>query len=519
MTHPPDPNSREYRRARDLFFRALELEPDQRDAFLVRECGSDVALLARVRALLAVGERNVQFLETPTHMLNSPTVAKSYASPGDRIGKYRIERRLGEGGMGVVYLAHDDGLGRAVAIKALLPEYAHDPSRRERFLREARAVASLSHPGIPTVFGLEEHQGDFFIVGEYVEGETLRPGIARGAASVASVIETAAGIANVLAAAHDAGVVHRDLKPENIMRTPKGQIKVLDFGLARLRDLGSNVESLTAPGSVLGTPAYMAPEQIRHEASVDGRADLFALGILLYEMATGINPFLSHTAASTIARILVEEAPPLGASSAGRSDGTGSGAMRTSLDGIIRRCLRKEPVDRYSSAHELLAELDRARDGRGLSGGFSSGSPGPQRWWRVHHLATCVAYGGLMIPMWLAKLSIDGAGVRAGRLGLVMFLATLGAVVASIVLRLHLWFTASSIPGQWVRQYRHATPWLRLSDSITVLGFLGAGAALIVSNTAQDGLAAVLLCAAVISGLSFAVIEPATTRAAFDQDG
>ena len=516
MTVAVNPGSEEFRRATDLFFRALDVAPEQRDAFLVGACGSDTALLAQVRALLDAHVRNDKFLETPTHMMNPLAARKSYATPGDLIGKYKIERILGEGGMGVVYLAWDDGLGRHVAIKALSPAYTQDPNRRERFQREARAAAALSHPGIPRVHHFEEYAGDFFIVAEFIEGETLRPGITRGAASVASVIETASGIASVLAAAHDRGIVHRDLKPENVMRAPQGQIKILDFGLARLRDFNSTDDSLTAPGSVLGTPAYMAPEQIRH-GSIDGRADLFALGILLHEMATGIHPFLARNPASTIARILETEAPPLGASSAGQSDGAGSAIMRAALDAIIRKCLRKAPEDRYSSAHELLAALDRARDGRGPSGAIPTGSPGPRQWWRVHHLVTCVAYGGLMVPMWMARQSIDPSG-SGSRLGMVLFLATLGAAVASMVLRLHLLFTASSIPGQWVRQYRHATPWLRLSDSIAVLGFLVAGAALIVGNT-HEGLAAVLICAGVITGLSFAVIEPATTRAAFDQDG
>ncbi|HVQ42890.1 MAG TPA: serine/threonine-protein kinase [Vicinamibacterales bacterium] len=515
MTVALPPGSDDFRRAQDIFSRAREIEPAQREAFIVNACGSNLELLTLVRALLNADGRNDKFLETPTHMMNPLTAGKSYAAPGDLIGKYKIERILGEGGMGVVYLAWDERLERLVAIKVLSPAYTHDPNRRERFQREARAAAALAHSGIPTVFDFEEHEGEFFFVAEYIEGETLRPGIARGAASVASVIETAAAIASVLAAAHDRGIVHRDLKPENVMRTPKGEIKILDFGLARLRDFSSTQDTLTKSGSLLGTLAYMAPEQIRH-GSVDGRADLFALGILLHEMATGIHPFLARNPASTIARILETEAPPLGASAAGQSDAAGSAAMRAALDGIIRRCLRKDQADRYSSAHELLAELERARDGRGPSGAVPVGPAGPQRWWRVHHLVTCIAYLGLMVPMGSARLSIDGGG---GRLGLVLFLATLGAVVASIVLRLHLWFTASSIPGQWARQYRHATPWLRLSDSIAVLGFLVAGGALIVVNNASDGLAAVLICAGVITGLSFAVIEPATTRAAFDQDG
>ena len=368
-------DSDDFRRARDIFLRALDLEPGPREAFIVNACGSNAPLLTQVRALLDADGRIDRFLETPTHMANPLTARKSHAAPGDLIGKYKIVRILGEGGMGVVYLADDERLKRRVAIKVLSPAYTHDPNRRERFQREARAAASLSHPGIPTVFDFEEHQGDFYIVAEYIEGETLRPGITRGAASVASVIETAAGIASVLAAAHEGGIVHRDLKPENIMRTPKGEIKVLDFGLARLRDFSSTDDNLTAPGSVLGTPAYMAPEQIRH-GSIDGRADLFALGILLHEMATGIHPFLARNPASTIARILETEAPPLGASSSGQSDGAGSVAMRAALDAIIRRCLRKQPSERFASAHELLGALERARDGRGASSAFAAGRRG-----------------------------------------------------------------------------------------------------------------------------------------------
>jgi len=513
VTVSPNPDPEGFRRAMDLFLRALEVEPGQRDGFLARECGSDTALLTQVRALLDAHERsNNKFLETPTHLLNPLNVLKSYATPGELIGQYRVKRILGEGGMGVVYLADDLRLPRQVAIKALSPAYTQDPSRRERFRREASAAAALSHPGIPTVFEFVEHEGDLFIVGEYVIGETLREEFRRGSASAARVMETAADIASALAAAHDAGIVHRDLKPENIMRTPKGQIKVLDFGLAHLRDFISDI-TITKDGAVLGTLAYMAPEQFGRDP-IDGRADLFALGLVLYEMATASHPFIGHNPASTIGRILGTEVPPLRASMASPSDAAGT-AMRDALDAIIRRCLCKQPADRFASAVDLSAALELARSGRGPSSALASGSPGPQRWWRMHHFVTCIAYLGLMVPMWIARQVIDDPGER---LGLVLFLATLGAAVASMVLRLHLLFTASSIPGQWVRQYRQATPWLRLSDSIAVLGFLVAGGALIVSNT-QEGLAAVLICAGVITGLSFAVIEPATTRAAFDQDG
>jgi hypothetical protein len=159
----PDPD--DFRRAQDIFLRALELDPDQREAFVVRECGSNGALLEQIRKFLDADARAriERFLETPTHMVNPLAARKPYANPGDLIGKYKIVRVLGEGGMGVVYLAWDDGLGRHVAIKALSPAYTHDPNRRERFQREAYAAAQLSHPGIPKVHHFEEYDGDFFI--------------------------------------------------------------------------------------------------------------------------------------------------------------------------------------------------------------------------------------------------------------------------------------------------------------------------------------------------------------------
>jgi len=505
MTPPPNSGSDAWGLANELFHRALEVEPELRDAFLVSECGSNTALLGQLRAMIGAHGR-AGCLEAPADFVTEPATRPSYAAAGHQIGHYRIERILGEGGMGVVYLALDMSLGRLVTVKAVSPDYTHDVSRRERLRREARAAAALSHPNIATVFDFEEQDGDCFIVGEYVEGETLRQEIGRGPANVARVIETAAAIASALVAAHDRGIVHRDLKPENIMRTPSGQIKILDFGLARLGDSRSSEPSITTDGSVLGTPAYMAPEQFRGLA-VDGRTDLFALGILLHEMATGIHPFRAGSAASTIVRILEDEPPPLGPASADRPDGAGP-SMRAALDAVIRTCLRKVPADRYSSAGELLAALDRARGGRSGPTPLATEAPAPARWWKVHQMATCISYAALMVPMWLARTSIGG------KTGQLLFLTTLGAIVASAVLRLHLWFTATSIPSEWPRQYRQATPWLRLSDSIAVLGFLVTGA---VTPDTDEVLRLVLICAAVISGLSFALIEPATTRAAFGQ--
>ena len=505
MTSGPDARSDRWRRANDLFHRALDLEPDRREQFLVDACGGDDALRSEVRALLGAHGRGDRFLEQPT-VLSSPPAAASYATPGEFIGPYRVQRILGEGGMGVVYLAWDDALGRDVALKAVSPAYTHDPVRRERLRREARAAARLTHPGIATVYVLEEHGGDFFIVSEYVAGETLREEIARGPLPIDRVLDTALGIAAALAAAHDRDIVHRDIKPENIMRTPAGEIKVLDFGLARARDASTSGTALTDHGTVLGTPGYMAPEQIRQDP-IDTRTDIFAVGILLYEMAVGRHPFAGQTAASTMARILEVEVPPLEALSGLDAQEASAASKRSALDAIIRTCLRKRPDARFANGRDLLAALERAKGTRPLSIPVTLAVRGSQGWWKVHQMATCIAYAGLMVPMWEVRRAVGG------RPGFLLFLAAMAAVVASIVLRMHLWFTVASMPDEWRRQSSQATPWVRVADGAAVAGFLTGG--LLLDN---PGPAAILVGAAVICAVSFLVIEPATTRAAFGQD-
>ncbi len=264
------------RRVRDLFEAALDRESAagaERSVSL--EAADDPFVRDEVLSLLAHHSRAGAFLSQPVVDLEPGLLADDDAlAPGTVIGTYTIVREIGRGGMGRVYLASDARLGRTVALKALAPHLLRDAAQRERLRREARAAASLTHPGICTVYALEEIDGDLFIASEFVDGHTLRHEIASGRRPAsADVVRTARELAAALAAAHAMGVVHRDLKPDNVMRTRDGRLKILDFGLARIEaPHAATAAVVTQPGIVAGTPAYMAPEQINGEV-VGSRAD------------------------------------------------------------------------------------------------------------------------------------------------------------------------------------------------------------------------------------------------------
>ncbi|MEX2273933.1 MAG: protein kinase [Vicinamibacterales bacterium] len=286
---------------------------------------------------------------------------------GVRLGPYEIVAPLGAGGMGEVYRARDTRLHRDVAIKVLPATVAGDASRVARFEQEARAIAALSHPNVLSVFdtGVAPMADDakrLYVVTELLEGQTLGERLASGALPVRKATEIASQIARGLAAAHDKGIVHRDLKPDNVFLTAAGQVKILDFGLARTLapiDSPAAVETraaITDAGTVLGTVGYMAPEQVRGHAA-DARADLFALGIVLYEMLTGGRAFLRPTAAETMTAILNEDPPDLAAARAGLSP---------ALDRIVGHCLEKDPGDRFQTARDVAFALD-ALSGSGVT--------------------------------------------------------------------------------------------------------------------------------------------------------
>ena len=272
---------------------------------------------------------------------------------GRTFDHYRIEAKLGEGGMGVVYKAHDAHLDRVVAIKFLSPDRVADPDRKQRFFQEARAASALNHPNIVTIHDIRSDTGIDFIVMEYVEGKTLDDLLPPHGLPARRALHYAVQIADALAKAHAAGILHRDLKPSNVMVTNDGRLKILDFGLAklleadRLAGLTTRTAPLTVVGSVIGTPDYMSPEQAEGR-TLDARSDIFSLGSVLYEMVTGSKPFTSHSTVSILGKILSEDPRP-------PRELTES--IPPDLAKLILRCLRKDPARRYQTMADLKVAM------------------------------------------------------------------------------------------------------------------------------------------------------------------
>src|SRR5438876_7416251 len=279
---------------------------------------------------------------------------------GRTIGHYKISERIGTGGMGDVYLATDITAGRKAALKLLPTRFTGNPERLKRFQQEAHALVGLNHPNILTVYEIGEYHSTHYIASELIEGETLRHRLMRGRMEVGEAVDVAIQVASALAAAHETGIVHRDIKPENIMLRPDGYVKVLDFGIAKLaeQEVPATVptdEALllveTNLGSILGTVRYMSPEQA-YGAPVDKGTDIWSLGVVLYEMATGHAPFTGETPGEAMSSILELQPPPLTSYVA---------QTPAELQQIISKTLRKEREERYQSAHELLEALQSLR--------------------------------------------------------------------------------------------------------------------------------------------------------------
>jgi serine/threonine protein kinase len=273
---------------------------------------------------------------------------------GSTIGPYKVLFRLGSGGMGEVWRGRDDHRGLDVAIKVLSPEAVHDADRMRRFAMESKAASSLNHPNILTVHEVGQSEAGPYLVTEYVDGSTVRNLLNDGPLPLARAVDVALQAAEGVANAHGVGIVHRDLKPENLMVSREGVVKILDFGLAKLLR-PSEEDALnagrTATGMIVGTAGYLSPEQLRGEKASE-RSDVFALGVVLYEMATGDNPFRRNNAVDTFTAILRDDPPPLDPK---------LGPVPVELSLLLGRALAKKPEDRYPSARELAADLRAVR--------------------------------------------------------------------------------------------------------------------------------------------------------------
>jgi hypothetical protein len=482
--------SADWRRVGALFEEALELGAAERERLLAHAAETDSAVAAEVRALLRAHDTSGSFLENPAWAVAPELLRDPDEAPlaGTRIGPYHVQEEVGRGGMGVVYAARDERLGRTVALKVLPREISRDARARERLAREARAAAALSHPAIATVYALEEIDGELFLASELVRGVTLRQALSAGRLPPARALEILMQLAEALDAAHRAGIVHRDLKPENVLLTPDGRVKVVDFGIARtLSPAGDG--RLTLTGTALGTPGYMAPEQLRGDA-VDARADVFAFGVIAYELAAGEHPFGGSDPASLVERLESDTAP------------LSRPIDPPALDRIVRHCLRGDPASRFASGSELLDALRTAATTR------ADADPPPLTrtawWWKFHQVAVAT----LTI---LATVTVGYRKPWIGPPGTWVFLTVLVLATITTTLRLHLWFVSQVHPASLVALRARVLRWLVLCESLLILTLFGFGAAL---TWGHEWTAAHMIVTALLLLLSLVVIEPATTRAA-----
>ncbi|HTV55906.1 MAG TPA: protein kinase, partial [Terriglobia bacterium] len=351
-----------------IFHKALEADEIRRGSVIEDSCAGDEELRREVESLLAHHRDSATFIEKPAFAgpantsgvrpITAPTAPRPDLR-GVAVGHYRILEEIGFGGMGVVYKAEDTRLGRLVALKFLPEHMAADSAALERFRREARSASSLNHPNICTIYDIGELDGQCFIAMELLEGRTLERAIGGRPLPLPTFLDLALQIADALEAMHKSAIVHRDLKPSNIFVTSRGDAKLLDFGLAkRLRLQGGSAGdattlsgSITARGQLLGTIAYMSPEQAQ-DKDIDSRSDIFSFGAVLYEMGTGRRAFIGESAASVIAEILRGEPK---SSQVVHSD------LPAELHRIIRKTLEKDPGDRYQTATDLMVDLRRLK--------------------------------------------------------------------------------------------------------------------------------------------------------------
>ena len=358
-------NPEQWQEIHELFEAALALPLEARTQFLAQACKGDKEKEQLLQSMLAADGRSDLPIDRPAHeafktfVASIPREDQSETFSGEMIGVYRLLKQLGHGGMGTVYLVYDTRLGRRAALKLLPSHLANHPEGVRRFQREARTASALNHPNIITIYDFGEENGRNFIVSEFVDGHTLRDYARKHDLTLSQILDIVSQVASALEAAHSAGIVHRDIKPENIMLRPDSYVKVLDFGLAKLTEpdstsgenyvdtLGKTSDFETRTGVVLGTANYMSPEQARGQ-KVDARSDLFSLGVILYELIAGKQPFKGETLHHTLVAITDAEPPPISGIVEGVPDG---------LKNVISRALTKDRDQRYPNAGAMHADL------------------------------------------------------------------------------------------------------------------------------------------------------------------
>jgi eukaryotic-like serine/threonine-protein kinase len=355
----------DWEKLKDIFHAVVALPPNERAAYLDKTCDGNLSLRTAVQSLLNSHDATRNFVDTPAYQAAAEMLIDSaQLKTGSTVAHYRILSLLGEGGMGKVYLAEDTKLHRKVSLKFLSTNFAQDDERMRRFQQEARAISALNRPNILTIYEIGEANSLRFIATELIEGETLRERL-RSEVAIDEAIEVALQVASALVAAHRVKIIHRDIKPENIMiRSDDGLVKVLDFGLAKMsvnqeiasgaidQEAATRIHSHTAPGVVMGTAAYMSPEQARGDV-IDERTDIWSLGIVLYEMVAGSSPFIASTSSEILAAILSKNpAPPLSRYSP---------VIPERLEEIVEKMLAKNRDERYQTSKDLFIDLKRLK--------------------------------------------------------------------------------------------------------------------------------------------------------------